>query len=122
MNVGPTRRRDNGPLVLTGYRNVPNGNGTGPGSSKTAVSGGLAFAQGRDAPQLELPAAAGLEDETRPSDGKQGDQDAHGMSQGSVAAHQKSHLIPAPSERAVAARAATTSVKRARFAFNAHLQ
>jgi hypothetical protein len=93
-----------------------------PESSKTAVSGGLARLRGGSPQTLELPAATGLEDESRASEGQQSDQDTGGMSQGSTVHYQSHHRIPAPSERADAARAATTSVKRARFAFNAHLQ
>ena len=125
MNVSPVPVGDNGPLVLMGYRSCrpatepsPAVRQKTPEKQQDRRFRRSCQCSGRYAPELELPAAPGLEDEAGTSDGQQGDQDTHGRSHDS-AAHQKSHRIPAPSDNAVAAKATTTSVKRARFAFTA---
>jgi hypothetical protein len=95
---------------------------SGADSTRPPLTGGLVIcpSRGKIPRGSELPAAARLQDEDGAAEGPECEDDAKGL-RPDLAGHSRSHRTPALRLSAVEARATTTSVKRARFAFNAHL-
>jgi hypothetical protein len=80
------------------------------------AAGGSPAAFIRSARTGSAPALAGLEHEGGACEGRQGEDEAEGLSY-EEGLHHQSHRIPAPIDRAMDARSVRAQVKRARFAF-----